>query len=80
LPRTFTDDPARRGPEAELPPTGAAPIAVVRKGRGAVSNLAHRFESVTREADGMMPDAAALDADETLPPLATTVTRESARA
>jgi len=77
LPRTFTDDPARRGPEAELPPAGAAPIAVVRKGRGAVSNLAHRFESVTREADGDALDAAALDGDETLPPLATTVTRES---
>jgi DNA repair photolyase len=79
LPRTFTDDPARRGPEAEFPPAGAAPIAVVRKGRGAVSNLAHRFESVTREADGDALDAAALDADESLPPLATTVTRESAK-
>jgi len=42
-----------------------------------VSNLAHRFESVTREADGDALDAAALDGDETLPPLATTVTRES---
>ncbi len=79
MPRTFTDDPARRGPEAELPPAGAAPIAVVRKGRGAVSNLAHRFESVSREADGDALDAAAFDADETLPPLATTVTRESAK-
>jgi DNA repair photolyase len=45
-----------------------------RKGRGAVSNLAHRFESVrrTRELD-------VVSDDEELPPLATTVTLETSR-
>lgn len=55
------------------------PIAVVRKGRGAVSNLAHRFEKVERVADGDALDAALADADDALPPLATTVTVETAR-
>jgi DNA repair photolyase len=54
-----------------------------RKGRGAVSNIAHRFESTAREIDGDALDAALREADEqgdeVLPPLATTVTHEQAR-
>jgi DNA repair photolyase len=60
----------------------AVPITVVRKGRGAVSNIAHRFESVARTADGDALDAARLgadDADEALPALATTTTLETAK-
>ncbi|MFN5880646.1 MAG: hypothetical protein ACK44L_02925 [Burkholderiales bacterium] len=52
-----------------------APVALARKGRGAVSNLAHRFESVQRSVD---PEASPAD-DEELPPLATSVTFETAR-
>ena len=52
----------------------AVPVALVRKGRGAVSNLAHRFESVER----IREDDGATD-DEELPPLATTVSFEEAR-
>jgi DNA repair photolyase len=55
----------------------------VRKGRGAVSNIAHRFESAAREVDGDALDAAlraaAADGDDALPPLATEVTHEQAR-
>lgn len=62
----------------------AVPITLVRKGRGAVSNIAHRFELVAREADGDTLDAARLDAenlddDEALPTLATTTTLETAK-
>ena len=61
----------------------AVPITWVRKGRGAVSNIAHRFESVAREADGDALDDARLDAenadDESLPALATTTTLETAK-
>ena len=62
----------------------AVPITLVRKGRGAVSNIAHRFESVAREADGDALDAARLDAeppddDDALPALATTTTLETAK-
>ena len=61
----------------------AVPIAWVRKGRGAVSNIAHRFESVAREADGDALDVARLDAedadDEALPALATSTTLETAK-
>ena len=55
-------------------PSGGATGAEIRarKGRGAVSNVAHRFESVVREADGDALDAAMLD-DDPLPPLATSV-------
>jgi DNA repair photolyase len=53
-----------------------APVALARKGRGAASNLAHRFESVQRSVD---PDALPADDEELLPPLATTVTFETAR-
>ncbi len=50
-----------------------------RKGRGAVGNIAHRFERVAREADGDALDAARLEEDEALPPLATEVRFETAR-
>lgn len=68
------------------PPPAAAPppaplVFLPCKGRGALNNLAHRFESVVREADGDARDAD-LRADgegEALPPLATTVTHERAR-
>ena len=33
----------------------AVPVTWVRKGRGAVSNIAHRFESVAREPTAMRP-------------------------
>ena len=49
-----------------------------RKGRGAVSNLPHRFERVEREAADETLDAARLE-DERLPPLQTTVSFETAR-
>ncbi len=62
----------------------AAPITIVRKGRGAVSNIAHRFESVARAIDGDALDAAHLDTeplddDQDLPPLATTTRLETAK-
>ena len=61
-----------------------APISPVpRKGRGAVSNIAHRFESTEREADGDALDhmrrLAQSEGEEILPPLATTVTHEQAK-
>ncbi len=56
-----------------------APITLVRKGRGAVSNIAHRFESVAREYDGEALDAASLDDDDALPTLATTTRFEVAK-
>jgi DNA repair photolyase len=56
------------------------PIHEVRKGRGAVSHLAHRFETRQREADGDALDAARAEGldDDALPPLATEVTFEQA--
>ena len=54
------------------------PIHEARKGRGAVSHIAHRFESTQREIDGDALDAALLDGEEELPPLATQVTFEQA--
>ena len=74
MPRTSADGPIERIPSDEAVVAGAAPVAVARKGRGAVSNLAHRFESVQRS---VAPDA--LTDDEELPPLETTVTFEVAR-
>ncbi len=73
----------RPRPEAPASLRGI-PIALqppqARKGRGAASNIAHRFESVRREADGDALDGAlAADDDEPLPPLATQVTLETAR-
>ena len=72
-PATSADDAITRVPDDVLEPA-AVPVALVRKGRGAVSNLAHRFESVerVREFDGATDD-------EELPPLATTVSFEEAR-
>jgi DNA repair photolyase len=74
LSRTSADDPVERIPSDDPVVAGPAPVAIARKGRGAVSNLAHRFVSVQRSAE---PDAPA--DDEELPPLATTVTFEAAR-
>ena len=72
-PATSADDAITRVPDDVLEPA-AVPVALVRKGRGAVSNLAHRFESVERVRE----DDGATD-DEELPPLATTVSFEEAR-
>jgi DNA repair photolyase len=73
-PATSADAPLTRERDvAQEPP--AVPVAVVRKGRGAVSNLAHRFESVERVADA----AALVDDEEALPPLRTHVSFETAR-
>ena len=47
----------------------------MRKGRGALGNLPHRFESVTREVDGDALDALLADG-EALPPLPTEVRHE----
>ncbi len=57
----------------------AGGAARARKGRGAVSNIAHRFTRLAREADGAALDAALQEADETLPPLVTAVSFETAR-
>jgi DNA repair photolyase len=54
------------------------PIHDARKGRGAVSHVAHRFESRQREPDGDALDATLADGDDVLPPLATEVTFEHA--
>ncbi len=66
------------------PSANAAPVFLVkRKGRGAVTNLPHRFESTSREADGDTLDAeraaAEVGDDDSLPPPQTTVTFEQAR-
>jgi DNA repair photolyase len=77
LPGTSADDPVQRIPGDDPVVAVTVPLALARKGRGAVSNLAHRFESVERAAD---PEAVREEADDdTLPPLATAVTREIAR-
>jgi DNA repair photolyase len=67
-----------RAPQnAGLPP---APVHVVRKGRGAASNIAHRFESVEREIDVDALEHARLEGElDELPPLATSVNFETAR-
>jgi DNA repair photolyase len=60
-------------------PTGRiVPLVEPRKGRGAVSRIAHRFETRQREADGDALDAALAQGEEELPPLATEVTFEHA--
>ena len=56
-----------------------APLRFVRKGRGAVSNLQHRFESVERIADGDAIDAGLAEGEEPMPPLATEVRHEQAK-
>ena len=64
--------------DSEIPV--AVPVTLVRKGRGAVSNIAHRFESVTREADAEAAEAERLNLDdEALPALATATTLETAK-
>ena len=67
----------------DSPPPIAVPITLVRKGRGAVSNIAHRFESVVRERDTDAAEAERLEYDEfdeeTLPALATSTTFETAK-
>jgi DNA repair photolyase len=75
LPRTSTDAPIERVPGDE--PVVAVPVRgpQPRKGRGAVSNVPHRFEPVQRAREPEVP----LDDDEELPPLATTVMFETAR-
>jgi DNA repair photolyase len=65
--RVASDEPVVSAP---------VPVTIVRKGRGAVSNIAHRFESVERTVD-LNADVDAND--ETLPPLATTITFETAK-
>ena len=74
-PATSADDPIERVPNDDPVVGVPAAVALPRKGRGAVSNLAHRFESVQRSVD---PETLAAD-DEELPPLATSVTFETAR-
>ncbi len=74
MPATSAEDPIERVPDDDQVVSAPAPAALARKGRGAVSNLAHRFESVQRA-----PDLDDVPEDEDLPPLATTVTRETAR-
>lgn len=54
------------------------PAPQVLKGRGAVSNLAHRFESTRRDVDGDPLDVDTCD-DDPLPPLKTSVALETAR-
>ncbi|MBA3253315.1 MAG: PA0069 family radical SAM protein [Pseudomonadota bacterium] len=61
----------------------AVPVTLTRKGRGAVSNIAHRFESVVRERDSDAAEAECLEHcdldDEALPALATSTTFETAK-
>lgn len=72
--------PSVSTPTTPPKPSDAAGVPLTwhrpRKGRGAVSNLAHRFESVERERDGDALDHALREDGEELPPLATTVTHE----
>jgi DNA repair photolyase len=77
LSRTSADDPIERIPTDDPVVAESVPVALARKGRGAVSNLAHRFESVERVADHGSPCAD--EDDPELPTLATTVTLETAR-
>lgn len=61
---------------AGLGSPATAPTAI--RGRGAVTNVAHRFQSDAREADNDV-DAYGLDSENTPPPLRTQVIREQAR-
>jgi DNA repair photolyase len=58
------------------PPPG---VLAPRKGRGAVSDIAHRFESLARERDDELRESGPPDADEALPALRTEVSFEDAR-
>lgn len=69
--------------KATAPDAGAEPaslpVQVVRKGRGATFNIAHRYESVERAIDGDALEHARLEGElDELPPLATTVSFETA--
>jgi DNA repair photolyase len=75
-PATSADDLIERIPSDDPVVPASVPAAPARKGRGAVSNLAHRFESVQRFAE---PGGSGSGDEEDLPPLATTVTFETAR-
>ncbi|MGB2818051.1 MAG: PA0069 family radical SAM protein [Burkholderiaceae bacterium] len=77
MPGTSADDPFERTPSDDPVVAESVPVVPARKGRGAVSNLAHRFESVARavDAESLAPD----EDDCGRPPLATTVTLETAR-
>ncbi|MGH2550820.1 MAG: radical SAM protein, partial [Thermomicrobiales bacterium] len=55
-------------------------VHVVRKGRGAVTNIPHRYEAVERAVDGDALDAVLLESEDADPvPLATSVSMETAR-
>jgi Radical SAM superfamily len=74
---TSADAPIERIPTDDPVIAESVPVALARKGRGAVSNLAHRFESVERAAE---PESLRGDEDDAdLPRLATSVTLETAR-
>lgn len=69
-------------PSDDAAPAVLLPRALARKGRGAVGNIAHRFESTQREADADTLEAERLAAepdDDLLPPLQTVVMHETAR-
>lgn len=66
-------------PDARRPLPPVVPVAPARKGRGALSRIAHRFDPVARQPDGDALDAARLAGEDDLPPLATEVTFEQAR-
>jgi DNA repair photolyase len=79
--------PPRRNPAQRVvqthgaaAPAGSPAVAPVlpapRKGRGAVANLPHRFESLQREVDGDALDHALREDGADLPPLPTTVMHE----
>ena len=51
-------------------------MSLARKGRGAVSNLPHRFDRLERRADGDALDALLADGEPLNPPLATEVRHE----
>jgi hypothetical protein len=74
---TSADDPPERIPSDDPVVAESVPVTLARKGRGAVSNLPHRYESVGRTADreSLRSD----EDDPELPRLATTVTLETAR-
>ena len=77
MPGTSADGPTERVAGDDPVVADSVPAVRARKGRGAVSTLAHRFEAVQRSTDGVAasdPD----DGDE-LPSLTTTVTLETAR-
>ncbi len=62
-------------------PVVFVPPLIARKGRGAVGNVPHRFESTQREidADTLESERVAGELDDELPPLKTVVMHEQAR-